>query len=95
MNFKFTDAPETACFVCNHVFKRDRPILYVTHEKVDGFWSFLCGHDNHYNDEDYKIISLIQATQIDNSINDLYEMPLGVGADRETNTSDWERFKII
>ena len=94
MDFKFEDAPETACFVCNHVFAKERPTLYVTHDQEDGFWSFLCGHDDHPNDEDYKIISLKQATAIDERINELYEMPLGIGAERQTAAADWEAFKL-
>ncbi|RZK62980.1 MAG: hypothetical protein EOO85_31720 [Pedobacter sp.] len=94
MNFMFTDAPDTACFVCTHVLKRDRPILYVTHTEEEGFWSFLCGYDDHHYDEDYSIISLEEATAIDESINNLHDMPIGVGADRATATSQWEPFKI-
>jgi hypothetical protein len=93
MIYRFTEPKDTACFVCNHVLNIQKPILYATHEAEDGFWQFLCG-DNDHTDEDYKIISLEQAASIDESINDLYEMPLGVGADRETKSAKWEPFKL-
>lgn len=93
MEYKF-DAPEnTACFVCDHVMHRQRPILFVTHEKEDGYWQFLCGQMDH-TDANIKIISLRQATDIDQSINDLYEMPLGIGAERKSVQDKWEPFKL-
>jgi len=93
MAYKFNESENTACFVCNHVLDRERPILYVIHEEEDGSWQFLCGHNDH-TEADCKIISLREASDIDGSINDLYEMPLGVGADRKTSSSNWEPFKL-
>ena len=72
---------------------KKRPILYVTHEADDGAWQFLCGFKDHTN-SNIKIISLKQATEIDPSINDLYDMPLGVGAERKSKQSKWMPFKI-
>lgn len=93
MTYKFTDPENTACFVCNHVLNKERPILYASHEEEDGFWQFLCGHDSH-TESDYKIISLKEVVGLDESINDLFEMPLGVGAERKTEISNWKSFKL-
>jgi hypothetical protein len=93
MIYKFTEPKDTACFVCDHVLTKHSAILYATHEAEDGFWQFLCGEHDHA-DDDYKIISLGQAVGIDESINDLYEMPLGIGADRETQSAKWIPFKL-
>lgn len=92
-NFKFKEPESTACFTCDHVLNKQRPILYVTHSDEDGAWQFMCGHNDHTT-ANAKVISLKQATQIDPSINDLYEMPLGVGAERQTRDSPWKPFKI-
>jgi hypothetical protein len=91
--FKFNESPNTACFTCDHVLKRERPILYASHYSDDGSWQFTCGKSDH-TEANAKIISLKQATEIDESINDLYEMPLGVGAERETQTSKWIPFRL-
>jgi len=91
--FKFREPESTACFVCDHVISKTRPILYATHEAEDGCWQFLCGKTDH-EDSNIKIISLKQATEIDSSINDLYEMPLGIGADRKSQNDKWEPFRI-
>lgn len=94
MIYKFNYPKNTACFVCKHVLNKQRPILYITHEAEDGFWQFLCGHDDHPNDDDYQVISLEQVTAIDESINDLYEMPVGIGATRESQSCKWEPFNL-
>ncbi|WP_295800744.1 DUF2185 domain-containing protein [Mucilaginibacter sp.] len=91
--FKFTESENTACFVCDHVMTKTRPILFATHEAEDGYWQFLCGQADH-DDSNLKIISLKQATEIDASINDLYEMPLGIGADRKSTNDKWEPFAL-
>ena len=89
--FQFKEAPDTACFSCQHVVTSGQPILSVMHDH-DGSWQFLCGQD--HREADAKIISLKQVTEIDPSINELYEMPAGVGADRATKESEWKPYKL-
>jgi hypothetical protein len=91
-DFKFTEPENTACIVCDHVLNRHRPILYASHDSDDGSWQFLCGQDDH-TPSNAKVISLKNATMIDPSINDLYEMPLGVGAERENIHAQWIPFR--
>jgi len=93
MTYKFNEPENTACFVCSHVLHHERPILQVTHDEEDGFWQFLCGRDDH-NESNANIIALRQVVALDGSVNDLAEMPLGIGAGRETETSIWEYFKL-
>lgn len=90
--FKFKESKNMASFVCNHVLEKTKPILYVTHDS-EGDWQFLCGEDDH-TEENIKIISLLQAVELDNSINDLHEMPINVGAKRQKITEKWKPFKI-
>ncbi len=91
--FKFQESENTACITCDHVVNRQRPILYASHESEDGMWQFLCGQEGH-TEANAKVISLKQATIIDPTINDLYEMPFGVGAERRTKESKWVPFKL-
>ena len=90
--YKFKESKTTACFVCNHVLDKNRPILYVTHDS-EGDWQFLCGEDDHTEDN-VKVISLMQAVELDKTINDLYEMPTKVGAEREKITEKWKPFRL-
>ena len=93
-NYKFSEPKETACFTCNHILNGERPILYVSHDKDDSSWQFLCGHSDH-TDENIRLIGLGQAVEIDSSINDLFEMPEGVCAERNSIKEKWVPFKTI
>jgi hypothetical protein len=90
--FRFTEPENTACFTCDHVLNKQRPILYAVHDAGDGAWQFMCGQNDH-TEANAKLISLKQATEIDDTINDLFEMPLGVGAERESITAKWKPFR--
>lgn len=90
--FKFSDAENKAVFTCNHVTDDKSPILYVEHDS-EGDWQFLCGQNDH-TEENAKIISLKQAVELDKSLNDLYKMPIGVGAERQEIGGKWNPFKI-
>lgn len=89
--FKFSDSQDKAVFTCNHVLEEGRDILYVTHDS-DGDWQFLCGQDNH-TEENAKIISLKEVTELDITINELYEMPVGIGVERGKVGQKWIPFK--
>lgn len=90
-NFKFKEARNTACFTCAHVLNGD-PILFVSHDE-DGAWQFLCGRDGH-PESDAKIVGLAKIVDIDPSVNELYEMPQGIGANRDSATEKWKPYRL-
>lgn len=93
INCRYTDAENTACIMCSHVLENDRPILLVTHDMDDGMWQFLCGANGH-DSRDIRIVSLLDATNIDAHIDELCEMPIGTGATRESIDDDWKPYKL-
>jgi hypothetical protein len=90
--YLFKEKETTACFSCKHIVDGKKSILYVSHDN-EGDWQFLCGEEGH-KEADAKIISLKSATEIDQTINDLFEMPKGVGAERNTINEKWKPFKL-
>jgi hypothetical protein len=86
--YKFKEKRNTACFTCVHVMTKSKPILFVSHNEDDSSWEFTCGANGH-PDEEIKIISLEEATIIDNSINELADMREGVCAERENIEEKW------
>ncbi|MFI2744603.1 hypothetical protein ACG2LH_17850 [Zhouia sp. PK063] len=92
LEFKFKEPEDKAVFTCSHVIQDKEPVLYVVHD-YEGDWQFLCGRDNH-SEENPKIISILQVTEIDQSLNDLFEMPKGIGAERKALGGKWTPFKI-
>jgi len=85
--YRFNEKRNTACFACVHVMAKSKPILFVNHDD-DSYWQFTCGANGH-PDEDIRIISLEQATEIDNSINEIADLPECVCAERENIESEW------
>lgn len=93
-DYKFKESKNTACFVCNHVLEKNRPILFVSHDNEDGSWQFLCGTNDH-TIENVRIITMEQATKLDSTINELFDLPVGVGAEREQIGREWKPFKVV
>ncbi len=90
--FKFKENGDTAVLTCTHVIEENKSVLYVSHDN-DGDWQFLCGQDNH-SEENAKVISLKNVVELDSTLNELFEMPLGVGAARTAIGEQWKPFKI-
>lgn len=86
MNFPFNDAPNTATIACSHIVEDGKPILFVSRGE-DGMWQFLCG-ESHDPDE-ARIVSLEQVFELDPSIGDLNDMPLGYYVERPSQDKDW------
>jgi len=86
--YKFKEKRNTACFTCVHVMTKSKPIIFVSHNEDDSSWEFTCGANGH-PDEEIKVISLEEATDIDHSINELAGMPEGVCAARENIGLKW------
>ena len=87
MNKKFSDNLNIAVFTTKYILEKSSSILYVFHYEDDGAWSF-SGHEDCRNG-DYRVISLEEIINIDNSIFDLVDMPCGYLAKRADKNSPW------
>jgi Uncharacterized protein conserved in bacteria len=88
MTKEFSDNPNTAVFTTKYILEQHSPVLSVYHYENDGAWSF-SGCEK-CEDGDYRVISLEEMINIDNSILELADMPLGFCAKRNSITSLWE-----
>lgn len=91
--YKFTEPEKTACITCCHILSESRPVLYVTHDADDGTWQFLCGAE-HHDESEARVAGLGQVIACDDSLNDLYEMPRGMGAQRSSQVDQWVPFRL-
>ena len=89
-NFKFLERENLATFTTKYINELERPILNVYHEP-DGDWMFLCGTTS--NQDDMKIVCLREIVEIDNSVNELFNLGLGEYAWRESINDKWIREK--
>lgn len=90
MTFAFKDAPETACIVCQHVLDGKNPITFISHDKEDGMWQFLCSEDHIL--EDVRLISLAEACKLDESINQVADLPRGFVMERTEAKGRWKAY---
>ena len=90
MTFAFKDAPETACIVCQHVLDGKNPITFISHDKEDGMWQFLCSEDHIL--EDVRLISLAEAFQIDETIGQAADLPRDFVMERTEPKGRWKAY---
>ncbi len=86
-DWPFADAQNTATFTTRRVLHDHYPVLLVTHDE-DGSWQILCGTTN--SSQDAAIICLHNAYEMDTSIGDLANLPLGWEARRDSKDSPWQ-----
>jgi hypothetical protein len=85
IDFKFKENQNTTVFTCQKIID-GADILNVFHNH-DGSWEFYTNSDA---DSNTKLVSLLQMTQLDPSLNELSEMDYGVVALRKNKTAAWE-----
>lgn len=88
VDFKYLEPEYLAIYTTQYVMNLEKPILEVYHDK-DGDWQFLCGTTNHAND--LRVVGLKQIVEMDNSVNELFNLGLGEYAWRESLNDEWER----
>lgn len=87
--WKFTDVENTAVFTTRQVVNQGMPILYVSHDEDDGAWQF--HHGGNVNIEDAMIVSLEMMISLDNTLNELFDLPLGWIATRKSINDYWNK----
>jgi hypothetical protein len=91
LHWPFQDPQNVAVFTTKQVVKERKPILFVTHDADDGAWQFHSG--DMARDEDAMILALSEIVEIDPTITELADLPLGYKASRTSLSSSWKRYK--
>lgn len=90
--WKFRDVKNTVVFSTRQVVNEGVPILYVSHDEEDGAWQFTQG--DYVSMEDAIIVSLAEIVSFDNTLNQLFDLPLGWIAFRKSINDYWEKKKV-
>lgn len=64
------------------------PITLISHDEEDEMWQFLCSED--HNLEDIRLISLAEACKLDESINQVADLPCGFVVERIEAKGSWK-----
>ena len=76
-------------YVCEHVFRGDRPVLLVS--RGDGDWCFLCG-DNHPDDPSaYRVVGLGHVIDDDSTLEAILDLEPDEEAERSSVGANWVR----
>ena len=89
---RFSDAPNTATIICKHCVRSGLPILFVSHDEDDGAWQFLCNVHDH-DEETIAVVALHHVVEIDPSVTEVADLPLGHVAERPNVGQPWYRHK--
>jgi len=89
LNKVFPDSLNTAVFTTKFVVHDRKEITYISHDFEDGSWEFY-SDDNFDNYEDIVLIlSLDEIIQLDISLLEVADLPLGFVATRRSKADDW------
>ncbi len=88
-SWPFDQPRNCAVFVTREVLDREEPILLVTHDADDHGWQFIGSTDG--TPENARIIALHEAVEIDTSLWQLADLPVGWRAWRDSPEDVWER----
>lgn len=86
---EFGDTLNTAVFTTRFVIIEKKEITYVTHDIEDGAWQFF-SNDKFDNYEDVAmVVGLEEIIEIDKSLLEIIDLPLGYIATRQTVNDKW------
>jgi len=89
-NWPFIDSRNVATFTIRQIVKDGQPILLVSHDSDDGAWQFLS--DSAPETSDFMIVSLEEMVNLDRSLVEIADLPLGWQARRMGSGQPWSRF---
>jgi len=85
----FHEPRNLAVFTVRQVLKEAAPILRVCHDEEDGEWQFLTGGEVSMSDA--MIVALEEITKHDPSVLELFDLPEGFEAYRDSIDKPWSR----
>ncbi len=82
-----------ATMICNHVFRHERDVNYVIHDK-DGRLLLLCGASDHEQSaSELKIVGFGHLLDRDHLLRELPPLPPGWSVERSDGADDWRVFE--
>jgi hypothetical protein len=85
----FADTENTAAITLKRIVDRTAAILLVSHDIDDGSWQFLDGGT--VADVDAAVVSLREILELEPTIKDVADLPLGWKAERAGIGKPWNR----
>jgi hypothetical protein len=93
--WKFRDPPNVAVIASRKAVTGGEWIARVSHDAEDGGWQFHIADTGPLNDADAMVVSLRNIVQLDESVTELADLPLGWHAWRDSKVTPWQRAKLV
>lgn len=91
--WKFKDAKNLAVVSTRKIFGQGGWIAYVSHDAQDNSWQFY-GNEDEVDQHDLILVGLVEIVELDETVEQLADLPLGWHAWRDAKTSPWKRGKM-
>jgi hypothetical protein len=95
ISWPFKDPPNVAVIVNRTIVDGGDWIAFVSHDSSDGGWQFHNSEAAPTKEGDAAVVSLRNVFQLDESIAELADLPLGWHAKRDFKGSQWHRAKTV
>ena len=93
MDWRFQESPDLAVIIKRRIVQNGDWIAYVSHDIHDGGWQFHDSDRRRPRESDALVLSLREVAELDPSIVELADLPVGWHAWRSSNGSPWSRGK--
>jgi hypothetical protein len=91
--WNFEDPKNLAVISTRKIFRSGAWIAYASHDADDGSWQFY-GNEAEVDHDDLILVGLVEVVELDETVAQLADLPLGWHAWRYTKTSPWKRAKM-
>jgi hypothetical protein len=92
-DWPFDDPKNVAVYTCRQIVHGKDWIYYVTHDADDGAWQFHTSDPNAVKEEDARLVSLHSIVELDPTVLELSDLPLGWCAWRDNPKAPWKKKK--
>ncbi|MER8446094.1 hypothetical protein NKH52_23155 [Mesorhizobium sp. M1066] len=88
--WKFEDPKNLAVISTRKIFRGSGWIAYASHDADDESWQFY-GDEAEVDHDDLILVGLFEVVELDKTVAQLADLPLGWHARRDTKSSPWRR----
>jgi hypothetical protein len=92
-SWPFSDSPNLAVIVDRAILFRGKWVGYVSHDIDDGCWQFHTGEGGAIEPQEAAVVCLGDMLELDPTLSELADLPLGWSAWRQSINSPWQREK--
>lgn len=89
-DWPFDDPPNVAVFTIHQIIRGEHIVDYVAHDDDDGAWQFL-NRAVDFKMADAMLVGLSEMVKRDNSLRELWDLPYGWCAWRESKDQPWHK----